>query len=303
MGLPIRMIPVKTNFNFVKYKGIAFVFSLAISIMVLVSLFTHGIKLGIDFSGGIVMEVRATHDITVETFRETLSKYGYDSAEIQEFGKEHDVIIRLQPKDAENQVAEVKKIQEAITQELGESIEFRKVDYVGPKVGKELVANGLKALVVAIIGMLIYIWVRFDWQFGIGAVLSLAHDAIVTLGFFVVTGFDFDHTSIAAILTIIGYSINDTVVIYDRIRENLRKHKDKPLKELINLSINETLSRTVMTVLTTLLVCLALVLVGGEVLRGFSMALFFGIAFGTYSSIYVAAPILLHTGLKVGKQQ
>lgn len=303
MGLPIRMIPVKTNFNFVKYKGVAFVFSLAISIMVLVSLFTHGVKLGIDFSGGIVMEVRAAHDITVETFRETLSKYGYDGAEIQEFGKEHDVIIRLQPKDAENQVAEVKKIQEAITQELGEGIEFRKVDYVGPKVGKELVANGLKALIVAIIGMLIYIWVRFDWQFGIGAVLSLAHDAIITLGFFVVTGFDFDHTSIAAILTIIGYSINDTVVIYDRIRENLRKHKDKPLKELINLSINETLSRTVMTVLTTLLVCLALVLVGGEVLRGFSMALFFGIAFGTYSSIYVAAPILLHTGLKVGKQQ
>lgn len=303
MGLPIRLIPVKTNFNFVKYKAVALVFSLAITVMAMVSLFTHGLTLGIDFSGGIVMEVRADKDIHVESFREALIKYGYNSAEIQEFGKEHDVMIRMQPKDADNQAAEVKSVQEALTQELGTSLEFRKVDYVGPKVGKELVASGMKALVVAVIGMLIYIWVRFDWQFGIGAVISLAHDAIITLGFFVVTGFDFDHTSVAAILTIIGYSINDTVVIYDRIRENLKKHKDKPLKELINLSINETLSRTVMTVATTLLVCLALVLVGGEVLKGFSMALLFGIAFGTYSSIYVAAPILLHTGLKAGKNQ
>lgn len=301
MGLPIRLIPTKTNFNFVKYKAIALVFSLAISIAAIGVVFVKGLNFGIDFSGGIVMEVRASDDITIDEFRTALTKYGYGGALIQHFGKFGDIMIRIQPRDnAESQVEEVKKIQEILSAVAHDQIEFRKVDYVGPKVGSEFVLSGLQALIAAIIGMLVYIWFRFDWQFGIGAVISLAHDAIITLGFFAISQYDFDLTSIAAILTIIGYSINDTVVIYDRIRENLRKHKGGNMEHIINLSINETLSRTIMTVATTLLVCLALVLFGGEVLRGFSMALLFGIAFGTYSSIYVAAPILLNTGLKSG---
>jgi preprotein translocase SecF subunit len=303
MGLPIRLIPVKINFDFIKYKSIALIFSLIITIGAIALVAVKGLNFGIDFSGGIVMEIRANDEITIDEFRTTLTKYGYGGALIQNFGNAGDIMIRIQPKDAaSNQIEEVKNIQEILKSAFGDKIEFRKVDYVGPKVGSAFVLNGAQALLVAILGMLIYIWFRFDWQFGIGAVISLAHDAIVTLGFFSISQYDFDLTSIAAILTIVGYSINDTVVIYDRIRENLRKFKGQSMVYIINLSINETLSRTIMTVATTLLVCLALVLVGGEVLRGFSMALLFGIAFGTYSSIYVAAPILLHTGLRAKKQ-
>ncbi len=303
MGLPIRLIPVKTNFDFVKYKAIALVFSLLITIGAIGLVFYKGLNFGIDFSGGIVMEVRPNEDITIDEFRTTLTKHGYGGALIQNFGKSGDIMIRIQPRDdSPNQIEEVNQIQEILKSSLSEKIEFRKVDYVGPKVGSEFVLNGVQAMLVAIIGMLAYIWFRFDWQFGIGAVVSLVHDAIVTLGFFSISQYDFDLTSIAAILTIVGYSINDTVVIYDRIRENLRKYKGQSMVYIINLSINETLSRTIMTVATTLLVCLALVLVGGEVLRGFSMALLFGIAFGTYSSIYVAAPILLYTNLRASKQ-
>ncbi len=304
MGLPIRLIPTKTNFDFVKYKAIALVFSLVISIAAIGLIFVKGLNFGIDFSGGIVMEVRSNNNITIDEIRAALSKYGYAGALIQHFGKSGDIMIRIQPKDqVGSQVEEVKKIQEILQIVTDGQIEFRKVDYVGPKVGAEFVMSGVQALIAAIIGMLIYIWFRFDWQFGVGAAISLIHDAIITLGFFSISQYDFDLTSIAAILTIVGYSINDTVVIYDRIRENLRKHKGSTITHIINLSLNETLSRTIMTVATTLLVCLALALLGGEVLRGFSMALLFGIAFGTYSSIYIAAPILLHTSLRTGKQQ
>ncbi|MCE2991504.1 MAG: protein translocase subunit SecF [Candidatus Jidaibacter sp.] len=304
MGLPIRIIPSKTNFNFIKYKSFALLFSLLITIAAIGLVLVKGLNFGIDFSGGIVMELRVSEDITVDNIRASLTRYGYGGALIQKVGNGGNVMIRIQPKDVESsQVEEVRKIQEILTSTVSSEMEFRKVDYVGPKVGSEFVLNGTLALVVAIIGMLVYIWFRFDWQFGLGAVISLAHDAIITLGFFSISQYDFDLTSIAAILTIVGYSINDTVVIYDRIRENLRKHRGGDMAHIINLSINETLSRTIMTVATTLLVCLALALFGGEVLRGFSMALLFGIAFGTYSSIYVAAPVLLHTGLKNIKKQ
>ncbi|MDF3048157.1 MAG: preprotein translocase subunit SecF [Candidatus Midichloriaceae bacterium] len=304
MGLPIRIIPSKTNFNFIKYKSFALLFSLLITIAAIGLVLVKGLNFGIDFSGGIVMELKVSEDVTVDNIRSSLTKYGYGGALIQEVGNGGNIMVRIQPKDASSsQVEEVKKIQEILTSTVSTQMEFRKVDYVGPKVGGEFVMNGALALIVAIIGMLLYIWFRFDWQFGLGAVISLAHDAVITLGFFSISQYDFDLTSIAAILTIVGYSINDTVVIYDRIRENLRKHRGDNMANIINLSINETLSRTIMTVATTLLVCLALALFGGEVLRGFSMALLFGIAFGTYSSIYVAAPILLHTGLKNTKNQ
>jgi preprotein translocase SecF subunit len=206
----------------------------------------------------------------------------------------------VQPKNSNIEGKEIKKIQEILTQELDPKIEFRKSDYVGPKVGNELIENSVTALIVSLIGMLMYIWFRFDWQFGIGAIVALIHDAIITLGFYIVSGYEFDLTSVAAILTIIGYSINDTVVIYDRVRENMRKYKTHTFAQIINLSINETLSRTIMTVATTLLACMSLILFGGGILKSLSVALFIGISFGTYSSIYVAAPILMHTGLNWG---
>ena len=303
MKFPLRLIPAKTNINFIKYKFVAFAFSILVTVLVIFLFFSKGLNYGIDFSGGILIELKSPANIQIESFRNTLSHYGYYGASIQNFGNAGSILIRVQPKNSDEQAAEVKIIQELLKNELDPEIEFRKVDYVGPKVGDELVTGGVTALLSALLAMLIYIWFRFDWQFGVGAIIALIHDAIATVGFYIVSGYEFELSSIAAILTIIGYSINDTVVIYDRIRENIRKYKNYAFTEIINLSINETLSRTVMTVATTLLACIALVIFGGEVLRGFSMALLFGIAFGTYSSIYVAAPILMYTGgSKLGKK-
>lgn len=296
--LPLRLFPNNPNLNFLGLRKCAYFLSITITVLTIFLLFYKGLNLGIDFSGGLVIELKTTAANEVQTFRNKLSTHGYHGAIIQNYGND-EIMIRLQPKTDISQAQEVNDIKEIITEYIDPHVEVRKVDFVGPKVGKELVFSGFIALAVALVSMLGYIWFRFDWQFGTGAIISLLHDAIATLGFYLVSGYEFDLSSIAAILLIIGYSINDTVVIYDRIRENLRKYKTKTLQELINLSVNETLSRTVMTVATTLLVCLSLVLVGGEANKGFSMAMFFGIAFGTYSSIFVAAPILMMTGLKV----
>ena len=301
MRLPIRLIPTKTNFDFISYKSMAFAFSIFISIAAILMLFIKGLNLGVDFSGGIILEARLSGTSSIHDVRKSLSKYGYHNAVIQNLNQSQDIVIRLHPKESSDQIGQAKEIKSVLQDSLNNTIEFRRVDYVGPKVGQQLINNGIYAILAAIICMLLYIWFRFDWQFGVGAVISLAHDALITLGFYSLSGYDFDLTSIAALLTVVGYSINDTVVIYDRIRENLKKNKEQIVENIVNLSINETLSRTIMTVATTLLVCLALVLVGGEVLRGFSMALLFGIAFGTYSSIYIAAPILTYTGIKVNK--
>ena len=301
MRLPIRLIPTKTNFDFISYKSVAFAFSIFISIAAILMLFIKGLNLGVDFSGGIILEARLSGASSIHDVRKSLSKYGYHNAVIQNLNQSQDIVIRLHPKESSDQIGQAKEIKSVLQDSLNNTIEFRRVDYVGPKVGQQLINNGIYAILAAIICMLLYIWFRFDWQFGVGAVISLAHDALITLGFYSLSGYDFDLTSIAALLTVVGYSINDTVVIYDRIRENLKKNKEQIVENIVNLSINETLSRTIMTVATTLLVCLALVLVGGEVLRGFSMALLFGIAFGTYSSIYIAAPILTYTGIKVNK--
>ncbi len=298
MKFPIVLVPDKTNINFIGMKWIAFVFSIVVTIGTFASLFTHGLNFGIDFTGGIVLEARTGKDFEIVKVRDLLAESGYHGANIQNFGGKGDILIRLQPKNSDEQVKEVAHIKGVLGQFFENDIEFRRVDYVGPKVGKELIEKGTIAFVLSLVVMMGYIAVRFNWQYGIGVVVALFHDAIATLGFYVVTQYEFDLYSIAAILTIVGYSINDTVVIYDRIRENLRKYKTPDMAEIINMSVNETLSRTIMTVSTTLLVCLALVLFGGEVIKGFSMALLFGIAFGTYSSVYIAAPILMHTGLK-----
>jgi preprotein translocase SecF subunit len=298
MRFPLTLVPHGTDIDFIGKRWLAFSFSIIISIITLILLFTHGLNLGIDFTGGIIMEARSAKSISVHQYREVLADAGYHGAALQNFGGENNVLIRLQPKFSDEQSKEVEHIKSVLTSKTDPDIEFRKVDYVGPKIGKELITNGIMAMALSLIGIMFYIGTRFSWQYGIGAIIALFHDAWITLGFYIVSGYEFDLTAIAAILTIIGYSINDTVVIYDRIRENLRKYKVVHMSDVINRSVNETLSRTVMTVLTTLIACVALVIFGGDVIRGFSTAMLFGIAFGTYSSIYIAAPILIHTGFK-----
>lgn len=257
----------------------------------LVLIFTRGLNFGIDFAGGVLVEVRIDDESTViSRVREILTAEVKD-VQIQNIGR-NDLLIRV-AKTNEEQSIVVKKIQEILSQNFS-TIEYRKIDYVGPQVGAELVKKGFLALFLSFIFIMIYIWIRFDWQFGLGGIFALVHDSIVTLGFFSVSGLEFNLTSIAAILTIIGYSINDSVVIYDRIRENLRRYKKIDLAQLINSSTNSTLSRTVLTSGVTLFSLLALIIFGGEVLRSFSLATFFGILIGTYSSIYISAPILIY---------
>ena len=276
--------------DFMSIHKIALGLSIIFMIASLVLVFTKGLNYGIDFAGGILIEVRIDENSDIAKIREVLSNK-IDDIHIQESG-ENDVQIRVS-KASQDQDKLIKKIQN-ILEENFTKVEYRKIDFVGPQVGSELIFKGFLALFLSFIFIMIYIWIRFDWQFGLGGIFALIHDAVVTLGFFSITGLEFNLTSIASILTIVGYSINDSVVIYDRIRENLRNYKKMDLELLINSSTNSTLSRTILTASTTLISLLALILFGGEALFSFSVATFFGIALGTYSSIYISAPILLY---------
>lgn len=297
-SIPIKLVPHNLSLDFVGKRKIAFGFSIIITIAVICLLFFKGLNLGIDFAGGLAIEVS---NIEVEEAREVMQKLGYKGFSIQEQVDrgEATVFLRVQPKNAENYNEEIEYIKGALSQgSTSNSISFQRIDYVGPKVGQDFINSAVQAMIVALLVMMAYTWYRFEWQFGLGVIIALLHDAIATIGFYIVSNYEFDLTSIAAILTVIGYSINDSVVIYDRIRENLKKYRNKAISTIINISINETLSRTIMTVATTLLVCGILAVFGGSSLEGFSMATLFGIAFGTYSSIYISAPILilLHRG-------
>ena len=251
---------------------------------------TKGLNFGIDFAGGILIEARMQEDVDVSQVRELLSAEAKD-VQIQNIDQK-DILIRVAKSDVEQSVL-VKKLQDVLNNNFS-GIEYRKIDYVGPQVGSELIMKGIMSLLMSFAFIMIYIWIRFDWQFGLGGIFALLHDAVLTVGFFAITQLEFNLTSIAAILTIIGYSINDSVVIYDRIRENMIKFKKMDLAELINSSTNSTLSRTILTAGTTLTSLLALIIFGGETLKSFSIATFFGIALGTYSSIYISAPILIY---------
>lgn len=273
-----------------KVHKIALALSAVCIVLSLVLVFVRGLNFGIDFAGGILIEVRIKQPVDLAKMREMVGAEAKD-VQIQNIDQQ-DYLIRVAKSDVEQSVL-VKKIQAVLDSNYSE-IEYRKVDYVGPQVGAELIKKGVLALLLSLFFIMIYIWVRFDWQFGFGGIFALFHDAIVTLGFFAITQLEFNLTSIAAILTIVGYSINDSVVIYDRIRENIRKYKKMSFSDLINISTNSTLSRTVLTAGTTLTSLLALIIFGGEVLRSFSLATFFGIALGTYSSIYISAPILIY---------
>ena len=298
--LKLRLVPSKTSIQFVRLRRGTFAVSGLLALASMVLFFFPGLNYGIDFRGGILIEVKTPGPANLGAMRSALGGLGLGEVALQEFGAEDDVLIRVerQPGDSTAQQEAVARVKEVLAQELGEGIDYRRVEFVGPKVSAELVETGAIAVLAAVVLMLIYIWFRFEWQFSIGAVLALIHDVVLTIGMFALTGIEFNLASIAAILTIVGYSINDTVVVYDRVRENLRRYKAMELGQLLDRSINDTLSRTTMTSVTTFLALMALFLFGGEVIRGFTAAMIWGVFVGTYSSIFVAAPALLYLGVR-----
>jgi len=259
-----------------------------------------GLNFGIDFRGGTLIQVKTQGPANISVMRDAVGSLNLGDLALQEFGEEDEVLIRVERQvgDSEEQQAAVEVIKRALEDVIEGDIEYRRVEFVGPQVSSELVRAGALALGLALAAMLIYIWFRFEWQFSVGAVTALVHDVILTFGFFAITGLEFNLSIVAAILTIVGYSMNDTVVVYDRVRENLRKYKKMDLKELIDLSINDTLSRTTLTSVTTMLALVALAVVGGPVIAGFVLAMIWGVVIGTYSSIFVAAPVLLYLGVR-----
>jgi len=283
---------VDTKTDFMGVHKLALAISIALSILSIILVLSKGLNLGIDFSGGILIEAQFQEKVELSKLRELLDEKAVGEITLQSFDDTNFIIKASQNKNLDyNQT--IKQIK-AILDNNFSNIQYQKTDFVGPQIGSELILNGLLALCLSFILIMIYIWIRFDWQFGIGGVIAIIHDTILVLGFFAISNLEFNSTSIAAILTVIGYSINDSVVIYDRIRENLHKFKSLKLSELLNLSLNATLSRTILTSSTVLLTLLSLMIFGGEALRSFSIATFFGIVIGTYSSIYISAPILLY---------
>ena len=300
----VSLVPIGTKLDFMRFRKVAAVISLALCVVSLGLFIGKGLNYGIDFRGGIMMEIRTPNVADLSKLRSTLGDLGLGEVQLQEFGQPTDVLIRIerQPGGDKAQADAVKKAKAA----LGGGIDYRRTEFVGPKVGGELIEAGITAVLCALAAMLVYIWFRFEWQFGVGAVIALMHDVILTIGIFSILGLEFNLSTVAAILTIAGYSINDTVVVYDRVRENLRKYKTMSLYDLLNLSINGTLSRTILTSVTTLIALLTLYFFGGEVIKGFGFAMIWGVLVGTYSSIFIAVPLLVYmnlrrTGLIVGE--
>ena len=292
----LSLIRPGTKIDFIGRRRLFLILSAALIVVAIGSYVARGLNFGIDFQGGIMLEVRTSGPADLAAMRGTLGGLGLGEVSLQEFGAPNDVLIRVQ-KQAGDEKAQARAI-EAVKAALGPGVEYRRTEFVGPKVGGELRRDGAIAVFLAIAAMLIYIWFRFEWQFSVAAVAALSHDVILTIGLFSVLQMEFNLSTLAAILTIAGYSINDTVVVFDRVRENLRKYKKLPLPDLFNQAINETLSRTVMTSVTTLLALLSLYILGGEVIRGFSFAMIWGVLIGTYSSISIAVPVLLYMNIE-----
>lgn len=288
----LNIFPRNTNYKFMRLRKIAIFFSISLFIISFISIFIQGLNFGIDFTGGVLIELRSKNEIiNLTDLRGNLNKLNIGEVQLQTIGSDNDIAIRVQKDSGDDkQLDSIKKIKNALS---NIEIEFRRTEYVGPKVGKELIRAGLIAILFSLLGILAYIWLRFEWHFALGAIIALIHDVFLTIGFFSIFQFEFNLATVAAVLTIAGYSINDTVVIYDRIRETSRKYKKVIFEEIINLSLNSTLSRTLMTSLTTLLALLALFIFGGNVISSFVIALIWGVIIGTYSSLYVASPILL----------
>ncbi len=297
MFKPIKLIPDETNIPFMRWSKVAIIASTIAILVSIAGAFLLGMNFGIDFKGGTLIEIRTKGPADIAALRKTIGQLGLGSYELQEFGDPRDILIRFetQPGGEAAQQKAIRKVKQA----LGPDVEYRRVEIVGPKVSGELTKDGIIAVLTALVGVMIYIWFRFEWQFALGAVASLTHDVMLTIGLFAFTRMEFNLSIIAAILTIVGYSLNDTVVVYDRIRENMRRYKKKKLPELIDLSINQMLSRTILTSLSTLVALLALYFFGGEVIRGFTFTMIWGVVVGTYSSIFIAAPILIWLGARL----
>ena len=281
-----------SNYNFVGYFKISNLSSLFLVIVSLILIFFKGLNFGIDFKGGTLIELRVDSKIIgIADIRSSFSNINLGDLNVKQFGKEGDYLIKFEKKNFDDK-NNIKTIKENVKNKLQTDVNFRRVENVGPKVSAELLNSGLLAIALALGAMLFYIWVRFEWQFSVGSILAIFHDVLITIGLFSFLSLEINLSIVAAVLTIVGYSMNDTVVIYDRIRENLSKFSSSKIEEITNTSINETLSRTIITSLTTLLALVSIFVLGGEILRGFALAMIIGVIIGTYSSIFVASPIL-----------
>ena len=297
----LRIVPDDTKFDFMRFRRISFPVSAMLSIAAILLYFFHGLNFGIDFIGGTLIEVQTkAGPADLAKMRATIGSLQLGEFQLQQFGAPDDVLIRIseQPGGDEAQQAAVQKVRNA----LGNDVDYRRVEVVGPSVSTELLAYGTIGLVLAIVAILIYLWFRFEWQFALGAMIANVHDIVLTVGFMSLTRVDFDLTSIAALLTILGYSLNDTVVIYDRIREMLRRYKRMPMPDLLNASVNATLSRSIVTHVTVAMSLLALLLFGGQAIHSFTATMMFGVVLvGTYTSVFIASPILIYLGVGRGR--
>ena len=291
---------MKYNLEFVNHFKKLNVISISLGIISLIFIIFKGLNYGIDFKGGTLIEIRLENkEIKISEIRDSLSNINLGDISIKNFGKDGDYILKIEEKLEKNEVL-IKKLKSTLNQSLNEEINFRRIESVGPKVSAELLKSGIISIGLALLMMLIYIWFRFEWQFSLGSIVALFHDVLITLGVFSILSIEINLSIVAAVLTIVGYSMNDTVVIYDRIRENLSKFNNIGIDQISNMSINETLSRTLITSITTLLALFSIFLLGGEILKGFSFAMILGVLIGTYSSIFVASPILKY--LKVSSK-
>jgi preprotein translocase subunit SecF len=292
---PLRLVPDGTTIQFMRGRFAGVIVSAVLSTISVLLFFYPGLNLGVDFRGGVVVELRGAQALATDAIRQAFAPLGFGDLRVQEFGSPQDVLVRF---DNKTQLQDAQRLITARAAEALPDVQIRRVEVVGARVSGELFRNGLLATALALVAVLLYIWFRFEWEFGVGVVVTLILDVTKTIGFFAVTQIEFDLNSVAALLTLIGYSVTDKVVVYDRIRENLAKFRTMPLRQLIDLSINQTLGRTVATSLTVVLSILPLALIGGEVMRGFALAIIFGIVIGTSSSIFIASPILLFLGQK-----
>ncbi len=286
------MIGLKPEINFNKHFKIFNIISIVLIIISVFFLLFKGLNYGVDFKGGTLIELRVQDQtINISSIRQSFKNMNLGDVNVKKFGNKTDFLIKFEKKDEKN-INFISDIKNKLVLDIGNSFSFRRVENVGPKVSSELLKSGVIAILMSLSAMMIYIWLRFEWQFSLGAIFALIHDVVITLGFFSILNLEINLSIVAAVLTIVGYSMNDTVVIFDRVRENLKKYSSKKINEITNLSINETLSRTIITSLTTLLALVSIFIFGGEILKGFSFAMILGVIFGTYSSIYIANPIL-----------
>ena len=286
-----------TTFDFMGKRRIAAILSTVLIIIALVSIVTRGLNLGVDFTGGTLVEISSPQPMDLDAVREVMEKADFGSAMVQYFGSAHEVLIRLAPREDLSSAEISTKVLETLRNDYPDEVEMRRIEFVGPQVGDELTEDGGLAMLYALFGILVYVAIRFEKRFAAGSVIALVHDVIITIGVFSLLGMEFDLSVLAAILAVIGYSLNDTIVVFDRIRENFRKMRKGTAEQILNVSINQTISRTLITSLTTLLVLLALFFLGGEIIHGFAFALIIGVIVGTYSSIYIAGSSILAMGV------